>query len=112
MSTVLENLLGNAWKFTSPREQATIEFGTSRVAGDGRIIYYVRDDGAGFDPRYLSKLFKPFQRLHSANEFPGTGVGLASVKQVIERHDGDLWAEGEVGQGATFYFTLDVRRHQ
>jgi signal transduction histidine kinase len=106
--TVLQNLLGNAWKFTSGRDGASIEFGT-RPAGDAAICCYVRDNGAGFDPQYVDKLFTPFQRLHTSREFPGTGVGLASVRQIVERHGGRVWAEGAVGEGATFYFTLDAK---
>jgi PAS domain S-box-containing protein len=105
--TVLQNLLENAWKFTGHRDEASIEFGT-RPTEDGCICYYVRDDGAGFDPAYAGKLFSPFQRLHSALEFPGTGVGLASVQRIVERHGGRVWAEGAVGAGASFYFTLDT----
>ena len=105
--TVLENLLGNAWKFTSGRDDASIEFGTIPSA-DAPLCCYVRDNGAGFDPAYLDKLFQPFQRLHTTREFPGTGVGLASVRQIVERHGGRVWAEGTVGEGATFYFTLDA----
>ena len=105
--TVLRNLLGNAWKFTTGRDDATIEFGTTPAA-DARVCCYVRDNGAGFDPAYMDKLFRPFQRLHTAREFAGTGVGLASVRQVVERHGGRTWAEGAVGEGATFYFTLQA----
>jgi light-regulated signal transduction histidine kinase (bacteriophytochrome) len=105
--TVLENLVGNAWKFTSRQDDAAIEFGTTEVP-DAPVCCYVRDNGAGFDPAYADKLFQPFQRLHSASEFPGTGVGLASVRQIVERHGGHVWAQGAVGQGATFYFTLDA----
>jgi PAS domain S-box-containing protein len=103
--TVMQNLLDNAWKFTSGQDEASIEFGTE-PAGDAAVSYYVRDNGAGFDPAYSDKLFKPFQRLHTAREFPGTGVGLASVLQIVERHGGRVWAEGAVGHGATFHFTL------
>ena len=106
--TVLENLLGNAWKFTSGRDEASIEFGT-RPTGDGTICCYVRDNGAGFDPQYVGKLFTPFQRLHTTREFPGTGVGLASVQAIVARHGGRAWAEGAVGEGATFFFTLDAK---
>ena len=102
---VLANLLENAWKFTAHRDHASIEFGTAR-ADDGRACFYVRDNGAGFDPEYASKLFGPFQRLHSMREFPGTGIGLAGVRQIVERHGGRVWAEGAVDAGATFYFTL------
>jgi PAS domain S-box-containing protein len=106
--TVLQNLLGNAWKFTSGRAEASIEFGT-RPTGDGTICCYVRDNGAGFDPQYVGKLFNPFQRLHTTREFPGTGVGLASVQAIVDRHGGHAWAEGAVGEGATFFFTLDAK---
>jgi PAS domain S-box-containing protein len=106
--TVLENLVGNAWKFTSHRADGLIEFGTMPMA-DAEVCCYVRDNGAGFDPAYADKLFQPFQRLHSAGEFPGTGVGLASVRQIVERHGGRAWAQGAVGEGATFFFTLDAR---
>jgi signal transduction histidine kinase len=100
----LENLLGNAWKFTSKRESCCIEFG--RTSRDGRLAYYVRDDGAGFDPAYASRLFGAFQRLHDKSDFPGTGVGLATVQRIIHRHGGRIWAESAVERGATFYFTL------
>jgi light-regulated signal transduction histidine kinase (bacteriophytochrome) len=106
--TVVENLLENAWKFTSHRSEACIEFGRVAV-DDAPLCCYVRDDGAGFDPAYVAKLFQPFQRLHSTTEFPGTGVGLASVRRIVERHGGRAWAEGAVGQGATIYFTLDPK---
>jgi PAS domain S-box-containing protein len=106
--TVLENLLGNAWKFTYGRDDALIEFGTA-PGGDASACYYVRDNGAGFDPEYAGKLFQPFQRLHPARDFPGTGTGtgLAAVRQIVELHGGRTWAEGTVGAGATFYFTLN-----
>ena len=101
---VLENLLGNAWKYTGQREQAEIVFTTDLQSG--REAYVVRDNGAGFDMRFADRLFNVFQRLHSANDFPGTGVGLASVRRIVRRHGGDVWAESEIGQGARFYFTL------
>jgi light-regulated signal transduction histidine kinase (bacteriophytochrome) len=106
--TVLQNLVENAWKYTAKRDDATIEFGTT-AAEDARVCCYVRDNGAGFDPAFGSKLFQPFQRLHAVTEFPGTGIGLASVRRIIERHGGRVWAEGAVGRGATFYFTLDAK---
>jgi PAS domain S-box-containing protein len=106
--TVLQNLLDNAWKFTSGRDNALIEFGTTSTV-DAQVCCYVRDNGAGFDPAYMDKLFTPFQRLHTTREFPGTGVGLASVRQIVERHGGLTWAEGAVGEGATFYFTLNAK---
>lgn len=100
----LENLIGNAFKFTSQTPNAAIEFG---VAGNGsRPVYFIRDNGVGFDPAYVGKLFAPFQRLHGAEEFPGTGIGLATVQRVILRHGGTVRAEGAVGKGATFSFTL------
>jgi PAS domain S-box-containing protein len=104
--SVLRNLVENAWKFTAPRDDATIEFGATAVDGTGTCCY-VRDNGVGFDPAYAIKLFQPFQRLHSPNEFPGAGIGLASAQRIIDRHGGRIWAEGAVGSGATFYFTLN-----
>jgi PAS domain S-box-containing protein len=103
--TVLENLLDNAWKFTAGGGDTTIEFGTTPV-GDAPICCYVRDNGVGFDPAFAGKLFIPFQRLHAATEFTGTGIGLAIVQRIIDRHGGRTWAEGAVGHGATVYFTL------
>jgi PAS domain S-box-containing protein len=107
--TVVQNLVENAWKFTARQENPTIEFG-SMPADDAEICCFVRDNGAGFDPAYASKLFQPFQRLHAETDFAGTGIGLASVQRIIERHGGRIWAESEVGRGATFYFTLDAAR--
>ena len=101
---VMENLLRNAWKYTSHREQARIEIGCEQRVG--RTAYFLRDNGAGFDPALADRLFKPFQRLHATSEFPGTGIGLATVQRIISRHGGEVWAEGAVNQGATFYFTL------
>ena len=104
LRVVLDNLLSNAWKFTSKNPRATIEFGV--IENDGRPAYFVRDDGAGFDMAYGDKLFGPFQRLHAPTEFPGTGIGLATVQRIVHRHGGRVWATGAVGQGATFSFTL------
>jgi light-regulated signal transduction histidine kinase (bacteriophytochrome) len=131
MKIVLENLMDNAWKFTGKEAHSRIEFGTtvrddvlvkSRLSpplaggdkGEGGIrksdgektIYYVRDNGAGFDMAYVNKLFGAFQRLHTTDQFPGTGIGLSTVQRIIHRHGGRVWAEGEIGKGATFYFTL------
>jgi signal transduction histidine kinase len=98
------NLIDNAWKFTGRQAHGRIEFGSFEK--DGETVYYLRDDGAGFDKAYADKLFGTFQRLHTAEEFPGTGIGLATVRRIIARHGGRVWAEGDVGKGATFYFTL------
>jgi PAS domain S-box-containing protein len=104
----LENLLGNAWKFTSKRPEARIEFGS--LERDGQPEYFVSDNGAGFDAAFADKLFKAFQRLHTPDEFEGNGVGLVSVQGIVGRHGGRIWAQGTVGKGATFYFTLSQDR--
>ncbi|HEY4648808.1 MAG TPA: response regulator, partial [Gemmatimonadales bacterium] len=104
----LENLLENAWKFTAKELKPRIEFGVTQVAGEP--TYFVRDNGAGFDMTYADRLFGPFQRLHSQDEFPGSGIGLATVQRIVHRHGGRVWAEGLVGQGATFQFTLGRAR--
>jgi len=108
LEVMLRNLLDNAWKFTGNRPCAKIELGYTKVAGEP--AYFVRDNGAGFDMAYADKLFSAFQRLHRRTEFPGTGIGLATVQRIIHRHGGQVWAEGKQGQGATFYFTLPARR--
>lgn len=105
---VIENLLRNAWKYTSHHPAARIEFG-HREDG-GRAIYFVKDDGSGFDAKSVSRLFKPFQRLHSTDEFPGHGIGLATVKRIIQKHGGEIWAEADVEKGACFYFTLGTNK--
>jgi light-regulated signal transduction histidine kinase (bacteriophytochrome) len=102
--TALENLVGNAWKFTSHTPDARIEFG--RVQREGEEVFFLRDNGAGFDMAYAAKLFKPFERLHGPDEFPGTGVGLAIVHRIMERHGGRVWLESAPGAGTTCYFTL------
>jgi light-regulated signal transduction histidine kinase (bacteriophytochrome) len=104
LQIVLENLLGNAWKFTSHHPKATIEF--NKTLENNTPVYFVKDDGAGFDMQYAGKLFSPFQRMHKTEEFSGTGVGLATVQRIIYRHGGKVWALGEVEKGATVSFTL------
>jgi light-regulated signal transduction histidine kinase (bacteriophytochrome) len=111
LQIILENLLNNAWKFTAKRPHAKIEFGIlppGTVENISTHTYFVRDDGVGFDMAYIDKLFYPFQRLHSVAEFPGNGIGLATAQRIVHRHGGQLWAEGSLDQGATFYFTLSM----
>ena len=104
MHVAMENLLGNAWKFTANNPDAEIEMGS--VERKREQVYFVRDNGAGFNTEYADKLFGAFQRLHQESEFPGTGIGLATVQRIIRKHGGNIWAESEVGKGATFYFSL------
>jgi signal transduction histidine kinase len=104
----LQNLLGNAWKFSAKRQLATIELGLTHV--DGQQAYYVKDNGAGFEMAYASKLFGAFQRLHHAEDFEGNGIGLATVQRILHRHGGQVWAKGALDQGAVFYFTLPITR--
>jgi signal transduction histidine kinase/GAF domain-containing protein len=105
LNLVLQNLLGNAWKYSSKTTKPRIEMGT--IKHNGKQAYFVRDNGVGFDMAYANKLFQPFQRLHKATEFAGTGIGLATVQRIVRRHGGEVWAESRVGEGATFYFTLN-----
>jgi signal transduction histidine kinase len=104
LGIAIENLFNNAFKFTGERPRARIEFGD--MEEDGARVFFIRDNGAGFDMKYVHKLFGAFQRLHDAREFPGSGIGLATVQRVVHRHGGRIWARGEVGKGASFYFTL------
>jgi light-regulated signal transduction histidine kinase (bacteriophytochrome) len=104
LRSVLENLLGNAWKFTAKHAHARIEVAAAQQGGE--TVYFVRDDGAGFDSTYANKLFGAFHRLHTEAEFEGTGIGLAIVHRIIQRHGGRIWAEGAIEKGATFFFTL------
>ena len=108
LKIAMENLLANAWKFTAKEPESRIEFGMMQAGGEA--TYFVRDNGAGFDMTYTDRLFGPFQRLHPQGEFPGNGIGLATVQRIIHRHGGRVWAEGLVGQGATFYFTMGRTR--
>ncbi|MBG88748.1 MAG: hypothetical protein CMO80_17860 [Verrucomicrobiales bacterium] len=105
---VYANLIGNAVKFTRKKEQAVIEIGTEVDHAHEELICFVKDNGAGFNNKYLDELFGVFQRLHSAKQFEGTGIGLANVRTIIERHDGRVWADGELKKGETFYFTLPL----
>lgn len=104
LSIALENLVSNAWKYTSKNESSKIRFATANV--DGKLAYYIKDNGVGFDTQYAHKLFGPFQRLHGQDEFPGTGIGLATVKRIVDRHGGDVWVNSKLNKGTTFYFTL------
>jgi light-regulated signal transduction histidine kinase (bacteriophytochrome) len=108
MRILFDNLLGNAWKFTSRTADARIEF-RSRMRGKD-TVFFVKDNGAGFDMAHSGKLFQPFQRLHSAADFPGTGIGLATVRRVVDHHRGQVWAESAVGEGSTLFFTLPYFR--
>jgi light-regulated signal transduction histidine kinase (bacteriophytochrome) len=101
---VLTNLIGNAWKFSSKTPKPHVTVG--RAEGTSSV-FFVRDNGAGFDMTYADTLFRPFQRLHAQSEYEGTGIGLATVQRIVDRHSGKVWAEGAVGSGATFYFTLE-----
>ncbi len=105
LGAALANLLENAWKFTSKKPDATIEFG--KTIENGATVYFIRDNGAGFNMAYVEKLFGPFQRMHKHTEFPGTGIGLATVQRIIHRHAGRVWVNAQLNQGATFYFTLE-----
>lgn len=107
MEMVVYNLLENACKFTKGKENPCVEFGGFRE--EDWDVFFVRDNGAGFDPQYAGRLFRPFERLHSESEFPGTGIGLANAKRIMERHGGSIWAEGKPGEGATFYFALPIK---
>jgi len=109
MSVVIDNLVSNAWKYTRNTKQAQIEFGA--INNKNKVSYYIKDNGAGFDMQYADKLFNAFQRLHSPEEFEGTGIGLATVARIIQRHGGHVWAEGSVGNGAAFYFDLHAKRN-
>jgi light-regulated signal transduction histidine kinase (bacteriophytochrome) len=104
LSIALDNLLRNAWKFTSKCQKPRLELG--KISRENKMVYFVKDNGAGFDMAYVDKLFNAFSRLHNTSEYEGTGIGLAIVKRIIQRHGGKIWAEGEIDQGAVFYFTL------
>jgi light-regulated signal transduction histidine kinase (bacteriophytochrome) len=105
LSVALDNLVGNAWKYTSKTGIAEIEFGRIN-SQNGQTVFFIKDNGAGFDMQYVDKIFVAFQRLHGPNEFPGTGIGLATVQRIINRHKGKIWAESEIGKGTTVFFSL------
>jgi signal transduction histidine kinase len=106
LSLALNNLLANAWKYTSKTSNAHISVGSFEQGGE--TVYFVKDNGAGFNPEHADRLFRPFVRLHAENDFPGTGIGLATVARIVGKHGGRIWAEGKPGGGATFYFTLPL----
>jgi light-regulated signal transduction histidine kinase (bacteriophytochrome) len=108
MRVAFENLLGNAWKFTAKLAKALITVGAEEQP-EG-LVFFIRDNGAGFDMSYAENLFRPFHRLHTESDFPGTGIGLATVHRIIDRHGGRVWAEGAVDRGATFYFTIPAAK--
>ena len=108
MKIALDNLLGNAWKYSDKQAHARIEFGRSDKEGDE--TYFIKDNGIGFDMRFADKLFSSFQRLHKASEYEGTGIGLATVQRIIHRHGGRIWGEAEPNKGASFYFTISERK--
>lgn len=105
LEQLVTHLLDNAWKFTSKQARARIEIG-KQTDSQGQVVFFVADNGAGFDMKYADKLFRPFQRLHKTDEFPGTGIGLATARRIVERHDGRMWALSPPGAGAIFYFTV------
>jgi light-regulated signal transduction histidine kinase (bacteriophytochrome) len=107
LKAVMENLIGNACKYSSQKESPRIEVGA--IEQGDETVFFVKDNGAGFDMAFADKLFQPFQRLHRADEFSGTGIGLATVERIIHRHGGRIWAEAAVGKGASFYFTLEAK---
>jgi len=104
VEVALDNLIGNAWKYTGNKADARIEIGSETIQGEQ--VFFVKDNGAGFDMEFTANLYKPFHRLHRQDEFEGTGIGLATVQRIVQRHGGRLWAQAKPGQGATFYFTL------